>query len=425
MAKVKYALAGCGPAAFFAAEAIRERDSAGEIVMIGVEDYLPYYRPLTSYYIDGSVPKERLFIKNEDHYRKKNIQFIKGRVTAVRGQEGVLVYEQNGTGTEKNQAEEKLHFQKLLIATGSAPVKPDIPGISCSGVYPLRTIEDAENISRAAQNKKKAVLLGGGLVSLKAACALKKLGLDITVVISSSHVLSQMLDREGGSVVAGHLEINGIKMIFENDAAQINSSTSGITGVTLADGQVLEADLVVFGKGVEPNISFLEDSDIKHSCGVPVNERLQTNHPHVFAAGDTAISQDLVLGRPAINALWPNAVVQGATAGANMAGDEMNYDGSLGMNATEFFGLPVIAAGLARSGQGSRKNLEIYRFNYPLPSSGERRYMKLVFQNNRLAGYIMIGKNGKAGMLTNLIASRQLLEPRRMERLTNWDFTYM
>ena len=456
MIRTTYAIVGSGPAALYAAAAIRDRDPTGKLVMIGAEGYPPYFRPLISYLLAGLVPRENLFMKDVDYYRQKEIELIGGVVTEINGREKTLVYQPlkekqgNGAGLAPDAADadaiQRLQFEKLLIASGGAPSKPDLPGIDTPGVHFLRTIEDAEKIAARAKESKKALLLGGGLVNLKAAYALHKLGLEITLVIASDRVLSQMLDRKGAEIVAAHLAEKGLKMILQSDVQEVHGNSRGVTAVTLTDGRELKTDLIVIGKGVQPAVSFLEGSGIKEEGGVPVDERLQTSLPDIYAAGDAALCRDLLQGTPVNNALWPNATAQGECAGANMAGEQLLYRGSISMNAAEFFGLPVISAGLGRvqgdadqlreSGKasliskpagfipGAARPLEIYELQLPSRSRQEPHYLRLVFQGEYLVGYVAIGENRKAGMLTNLILARSPLAPQQKERLISGDLAF-
>ena len=429
MFSTKYAIIGSGPAAFYAAQAIRKRDPGGKLVMIGAEGYLPYFRPLTSYRIADLVPKEKIFLREAEYYHRHKIEFISGKVTEVKGEEKILAYtplannanngkEKSASDTQNSRCACRLHFEKLLIASGAAPSKPDIPGIDTPGVYYLRTINDAEKIAARAKGRKRALLLGGGLVSLKTAYSLHKLGLETTLVIASDRILSQMLDNEGAEMVARHLAEKGLETVFQNDITEIHGNGSGVTGVTLADGRKLKTDLIVVGKGVKPCTSFLKESGIEEENGIPVNEQLQTNLPDVYAAGDVVLSKDLLLEKPANNALWPNATAQGEIAGANMSGEQIIYRGSMKMNAAEFFGLPVIAAGLGRVQEGAADHpYEICRARNSTGSGKEMCYLKLVFQEDLLVGYISIGENRKAGVLTNLIMSRRPLSQRYKEQL--------
>lgn len=434
MFSTKYAIIGSGPAAFYAAQAIRKRDPGGKLVMIGAEGYLPYFRPLTSYRIADLVPKEKIFLREAEYYHRHKIEFISGKVTEVKGEEKILVYtplanngeEKSASNTQNARYTNRLHFEKLLIASGAAPTKPDIPGIDTPGVYYLRTIDDAEKIAARAKGRQRALLLGGGLVSLKTAYSLHKLGLETTLVVASTRILSQMLDNEGAEMVARHLAEKGLGMVFQNDITEIHGNGSGVTGVTLADGRKLKTDLIVVGKGVKPCTSFFKESGIEEENGVPVNEQLQTNLPGIYAAGDVALSKDLLLEKPTNNALWPNATAQGEIAGANMSGEQLIYRGSMKMNAAEFFGLPVIAAGLGRAQEGGADHpYEIHRAGNSTGSGKGMHYLKLVFQKDLLVGYISIGENRKAGVLTNLIMSRRPLSQRHKEQLAEGNLSLL
>jgi len=416
MSATKYAIVGGGPAALSAAGAIRKRDQTGSITVIGAEKHPPYYRPLISYYLSGQVEREKLFWREEDCFGRQQIRFINARVVGIEGRQGKLILERPPQGEAREPEKEELKFEKLLIATGADPVKPDIPGLELSGVHFLRTIDQAEAIGRQAREQKKALIVGGGLVSLRAACALHKLGLEVTLVVSSAQLLSRMLDPQGADLVARHLAEQGIGILLQSDVARINGSGTAVEGVTLAGGEELEAGLVIIGKGVKPAVAFPEGCDIEINGGIPVNDKLQTSLAHVYAAGDAALCSDLLSGKPALHQLWPHAVVQGELAGANMAGAELTYEGSLAMNATEILGLPVMAAGLAAPGEDD-PSLEIYTRCRP-PGPGELPlYTRTVIRDNRLVGYVAVGAHRKAGLLTNLIMSRQPLSPYRKEQL--------
>ena len=185
---------------------------------------------------------------------------------------------------------------------------------------------------------------GRGLANLKAAYALQTWPGN-ALVITSSRILSRCWIK-GAAIIAAYLTEKGLKMIFQNDVAEIHGNGSGVTGVTLANGQELEANLIVIGKGVRPFTPFLRGSGVTEKYGVVVDEQLQTNLPGIYAAGDATLCRDMLLDEPANNALWPNATAQGEIAGANMSGDRLTYRGSMKMNA-RIFGLPVMPQGWA------------------------------------------------------------------------------
>ncbi len=418
---VKYVIVGGGPAALSAAGTIRKHDPDGPVVVISAEKHLPYYRPLISYYLAGEIERKQLSLHETGFYDNFMLRLLYGRAVAIRGENTLLLEVPSGNAVPEKV---ELRFDRLLIATGAAPVKPDFPGREITGVHFLRTIDDAEAIRKRSQKHRRAVIAGGGLVSLRTACALSKLGLKTTLVVTSAQVLSRMLDPQGAALIARHLEEQGVQVRLNSDISRIDGGAAGVEGVNLTDGTKLEAGLVVIGKGVQPSTVFLEGSALQVAGGIPVNEKLQTNLPHIYAAGDVALYRDLLSGELASHPLWPNAVAQGKIAGANMAGESLTYRGSIGMNATEILGLPVMAAGLVSPGENDPA-YEIFDHPYPTEQNGHPQYTRIVLRDNLLVGYVVIGMERKAGILTNLILGGQPLSPYHAEQLKRGTVTYL
>ncbi|MCM8771062.1 MAG: FAD-dependent oxidoreductase, partial [Candidatus Omnitrophica bacterium] len=248
---------------------------------------------------------------------------------------------------------------------------------------------------------KAACVLGGGLIGLKAAYALKKRGVDVKVVIKSGQVLSQMLDFCGASFVQKKLEENGIDIILGQDAAEIIGN-GDIKAVKLDSGKVFAASLVIVGKGVLPNIDLVKDTEIKVNEGIVANEFLQTNIPNIYTAGDVCESFDIVLGSYTVNALWPVAVEQGRIAGLNMMGEKRQYDGSLGMNSIEFFGLPVISLGIYKIKEEERHLFEEIK----ILDEKTNIYKKLIIRGNLLVGAVLVGDIKNSGLFLRLIREK-------------------
>lgn len=391
---MRYVIIGNSAAGVFAAEAIRRIDGEGQVDILSDEPYRAYARCLTSYYLTGDMPESRLYIRDEDFYNKKNLSLHTGQ-KAVK-----LDPELREVLTDAGKA---YRFDRLLIATGAAPAMPGIPGLASQGVFALRTLADAKGILAFSGPGKRAVVVGGGFVALKAAYALLKAGMEVTCLISSGQILSQMLDRDAADMIARRLTSHGLTIKYHTDAAEIlaKSDAAGIpkvTGVRLSDGEEVAADLILIGKGVTPNTGFLRDSGVQVQTGVVVDKYLQTNLSGIYAAGDVAQGYDIVSGETKINAVWPNAAEQGTIAGLNMAGQAVPYAGSIGMNSVDFYGLSTIAAGQARAeGDG----YEVVKL-FPADNS----YCRLVFKDDVLVGYIMVGDTVKAGVLTSLIKEK-------------------
>lgn len=389
---MRYVIIGNSAAGIFAAEAIRKHDPIGQVDILSDENYPAYARCMTSYFLGGKISDAQLYIRDKDFYSRNKFNLHTGQ--KVIGIDTVKREVHTITG-------ELFTYNRLLIATGASPTIPELEGIDNKGIFGLRTLSDAKGILNYIGQGQQAVVMGGGFVALKAAYALQKAGKDVTCIITSGQVLSQMLDREAADIVANVLTSNGIKIKFYTDVKKIvgyknRFGEKGVKSLQLINGEEIPADVVIIGKGVTPNVDFLEDSGINVDYGITVNEYMQTNVTDVYAAGDVAQGHDIISGRLSINAIWPNATDQGTIAGMNMTGVSTTYSGSIGMNSADFYGLSTIAAGLTKGKEAD--GYEVVRL-FP----GKNLYRKLVFKEDRLKGYILVGQTAKAGILTALI----------------------
>ena len=264
----------------------------------------------------------------------------------------------------------------------------------------MRTIKDAKEIDGLLPVTKVVTILGGGLIGLKAAYALKKRNVDVKVVIKSGQVLSQMLDCEAATLVQKRLEENGIEIVLGQDVKEIIGE-GDIKAVKLDSGKTLASSLIIVGKGVQPNIDLVKESEIKFNTGIMVNQFLQTNIPNIYASGDVAESFDLITGKPVIHALWPIAVQQGKIAGANMAGSQIIYEGSLGVNSLEFFGLPTVSLGRFKKENSETSLEELKRSDAKL-----KVYKKLILKDNFLLGALLVGDIRASGVFLRLIKEK-------------------
>lgn len=387
----QFVIIGNSAAGIAAVEAIRQRDKEPKIIVISDEDYSSYCRCLISYYLAGEVKEEKILYRPESFYKENNIELLLNKkVERVDPKKNRVVC------ADKTQ----INYDALLIATGASPKFPDTPGIKKRGVFGFRTIKDAKDISGLLPVTKSASVLGGGLIGLKAAYALKKRNIEVKVIIRSKQVLSQMLDFSAASLVAKRLEENGIELVFGEDVAEVIGN-GDIKAVKLSSGKAIGVSLIVVGKGVEPNIGLVKDTEIKVNEGIIANSILQTNLPNIYTAGDVCEGFDLTLGQLSINALWPVAVEQGKIAGANMTGENILYEGSLGMNAIEFFGLPVVSLGIykVKEGDASFEELKVLDTKANL-------YKKLILKNNVLLGAVLVGDIKNSGVFLRLIKER-------------------
>lgn len=395
---MKYVIIGNSAAGIFAVEAIRELDIEGDIVLLTDEPGSAYSRCMTTHYIAGRVTEDRMRIRTGDFYRRLAVDARFGvRVSAV------------DPARRKVRCEggEEISFDRLLVASGASPQLPEIPGIRAEGVYTLRTLEDARAISRRAARGGQAVVLGAGPVGLKTAYALLQRGMQVSVVVGSPQVLSQVMDAKGARLVQQHLEESGMKFYLGCRVEEILRDNQGqVKGIRMHDRTELPCSLVVAGKGVRPNTGFLAGSGLEINRGLVVNEYLETSEPGIYAAGDVAETYDLAWEDVRVNATWPNAAAQGRLAGRNMAGCRERYPGSLGLNSLEFSGLSAITAGITKAGGPEFEVLESM-------DEAARRYRRLVFRGECLVGYVTVNDVDGAGALTARIKARVPVRDKR------------
>lgn len=389
---MKYVIIGNSAAGINAVEAIREKDKTGMITVVSDENYSVYGRCLISYYLAGVRSEEELFLRPKDFYERMHVEPVLGKkVIGVNSLRKKILLEDN----------KEIDFDKLLIATGASAKSLSIDTEDKRGVFKFRTLDDAKALLDISKKAKRVVILGGGLIGLKAAYGLMSRGLNVKVIIKSDILMSQVIDEGASRILRRHLEKNGIE-IMTGVAAKKIIGTDRVEGVILDNGKELKCEVIVVGKGVSPNIELLRDFGIKTREGVLTNEYLETNVKDIFAAGDCAETYDLTLEENAINALWTTASRQGRIAGFNMTGERRIYEGSIAENAVEFFGLPVISLGLHRI---PRKNFQVYEEiirNHP----EKPNYKKIILQDNKLVGVVNVGTFKNAGVYLSLIIEK-------------------
>lgn len=384
---MRHLIIGNGIAGVSAAQTLRILDPCSEITIISDEAHPIYSRCLIPHLIDGTKKATELGIRPVDYYTKLNLNIYLG--CSVSKLDPV-----NKSVTLDNQL--SLAYDRLLLATGATPTLPDIEGKDLPGVTGLRTIADAERIAHLAELVQQAVVIGGGLVSLKGAVALQVRGVKVTVVIASGQILSQMCDPTSAAIIQQGLEASGINFLFGCEVGNISQRGPNNLVVTLDNGQIIETGLVLVGKGVIPNIQLARGAGLNCSWGIQVDDYLQTSHQDIYAAGDVAETRDAVLGTYRVNALWPNAAEQGRIAAYNMAGKPRQYNGSISMNSVTLGGISVITAGITNP-RGSEFTVET---DY---HPGKQTYTKLVTKDQQLVGMITVGDISRAGMLVSQI----------------------
>ena len=370
---MKYLIIGASAAGLAATETLKNFDPGSQITILEKERTQRYSRILLPYLLSGAVKEENIFLPEP-----VGVKFLKGK-------EVIRVDSQRREVTVSTG--EVFAFDKLLIASGASPVIPQIKGADFPFVFTIRKLSDIQKMKKLVKTEKRAIIAGGGLVSMRIGEALYQLGMNVTFVIRSNRVLSQILDKPASTIVEKVLVKKGIEIIKDDEIIQITKGE-----IYLESGKRRKCVLVVFGKGVYPNVGFLTNSGIEIQRGIVVNEYQRTNIEDIYAAGDVAETLDIVYEDRRINALWSVAREQGHIAAMNMASIPIIYDGSVAWNVLEVFGLSILTIGMGRE-----EKPEVMR------EQGKEFYRKLVLDNGVLKGLIFVGDLKSGGLYLFLI----------------------
>jgi nitrite reductase (NADH) large subunit len=387
---MKYVIIGNGIAGIEAAETIRKLDRDCGITLIAGETFPPYCRAMIGLYLGGSISPKKMVIRGGDFYVSQRIEPVIGQWV-----QGINV-EKKEVHTDKG---ETCYFDRLLIATGADPQGIDVDGVDLRNVFFMRSESDVREIVQSLPGAKRALVLGCGLVGLKAAHGLLCQGLEVTIVEKLGYPLPLIIDEKGGEMVSEELHRLGFNL--KTGAQVVAFEGNGqVKEAHLDDGSKIACDIVVVAIGVRPSISFLSSENIQVNSGIIVNEYMETSAPDVYAAGDVAESMDVACKETRVNAIWPVAVEQGTVAGMNMTGRKVPYQGSLRRNVLRINDTDILTGGLVTppaDGEYSLHSMEDHRNN---------RYRKLVFQDDVLVGLVMVNAVEQGGVLLSLMQQR-------------------
>ena len=405
---MRHVIIGASAAGASAAEDIRRLDPAAEITLITEENYLPYSRCLLSRYVDGRLPEAGMYFKTRRFFEDCAIQgLVDTRVVAVdRARHRVRCAD----GRE-------VAYDRLLLATGSKPAFPKVPGLDLRNVFAFHGMDDAKGILAAAQGATQAVVVGAGFAGLEAAYALARIGKKVTVIERCAQILPNQLDEPGARIIQADLEKTGVSLVF-NESVTSLAGHDTVESVTIGDGSHLQCELCVVATGMRPSKQLAADAGLKADRGILVDEHMQTSDPDIFAAGDAIEIDDVSSGKRVCSATWFNAVLQGRFAAYNMVGRPRKYSGGVGIqNAVQFHHVPAISFGQTLIDAEDDSDFEV------ISTTRGNVYKKLVLKENRLCGMVFVGDIAKSGFYAALIRHQVDLSTCR-DRLLDSDFSY-
>ncbi|WFD10615.1 NAD(P)/FAD-dependent oxidoreductase [Tepidibacter hydrothermalis] len=375
---------GNSAAGLSALEAFRKYDKKSSVTLISKEGGIAYSRVLLPYYLRGKIDHDTFFIRDEEFYKKMNVNYIESCVVDIDEDSKVV----------KLDDDKSVSYDKLLITTGSSAVKPPIPGLDNEGVYNMWTLDDAHKIEPLFKEGKKVLVLGSGFVSLQAAWAALYKGLDVKIIELAPRIMPRVLDEKGSSILHNRIIELGADLRVNTLTEKIEKKEDGTFVVHTKGEDPFEVDLIIVGTGVRPNTQFLKGTSIEVDRGILVDETMKTNIEGIYAAGDVAQGLTTFGEKHVIHALWPTAVEMGKIAGANMAGKELEYQGSLNMNVTEMFKITVASMGRFNDGEGDKV------WVYEDEKTGG--YMKVIYENDLVVGATVVGSSDMVPFLGKL-----------------------
>jgi nitrite reductase (NADH) large subunit len=378
---MKYLIIGNGVAGTTAAENIRANDPDGKITIVSDEDIPFYYRIRLNDCLSGEIGEQELIAKKDQWYLDKNIDLkLNTRITEA----------DPAAKTVHTANKQTIPYDELLVATGSHPFIPPIQGSNKNNVYTLHTISDVRKIALSCRDCTKIVLIGGGLLGIETGFALSKLGKEVTIVEFFPRLLPRQLDTEGAKRLCAILE----KMNFTFRLGAVTKEITGaadVQGVLLEDNELLPAQAVIISAGVRPNLELAEMFDLQCDRGIKVDEYLQTSQPDIYGAGDVIEFNGTTYG------LWIAGLEQGKIAGANMAGNKSSYKGTVLSSMLKVAGIDLASAGnIDEENQYESKIV-----------ADNNRYKKVVLEDDRVIGCIMLGDKKNFNRINKAISNRE------------------
>jgi nitrite reductase (NADH) large subunit len=353
------------------------------IAVVGDEPRLAYNRVLLSSVLAGETASHDIELKPASWWRDRGVTLKYGCVATE-----IDV----GRRELKIANEESITFSRLVLATGSAPLRLNVPGANLIGVHTFRDSRDVDLLLTLAAQKKPVVVVGGGLLGLEAAYGLAKAGAPVTLIHLMDRLMERQLDAPAADLLKSLVERKGIKIMLGANTARIHGETR-VEGVELADGRRIEAEAVIFAAGIRPNVALAKDAGVPVNRGVLVDDHLQTGAPDIFALGECAEHRGICYG------LVEPAYEQARILAQHLAGAPAAYGGSVVATNLKVSGVGVFSAGDFMGSEGSEAIV--------LSDVRHGTYKKLVIANGRLTGAVLVGDTADALWYLELIRTQK------------------
>jgi NAD(P)H-nitrite reductase large subunit len=408
----RYVIVGSGIAGLAAAEAIRARDSHARITMVSAESHDFYSRPGLAYLLRGDIPEKQLTVRNPDDVRALKLKRVAATVRNIRCAEHELLLDDD----------ERMSYDRLLIATGAVAVQPPFPGGDLYGVVKLDSLDDTRKIIAQSGRGQSAVVVGGGITALELVEGLHARGMTVRYFLRGERYMADVLDETESNIVLHRLREEGVKVRLNTQIKEVIGRRHRVVAVETQAGKKISCDLVGVAIGVRPRADLARQAGLKVDRGVIVNEYLQTSEPDVFAAGDVAEVFDPTSGKNTLDVLWPTALAQGRIAGANMTGAAVVYTKGVPFNVTQMTGLKVTIIGSIGGGKNedlvaiTRGESEAWRIlpkSWVLSDQDDVNRVRLLVGETTIVGALVMGDQTWSRPLQKLITEKADITPVR------------
>jgi NAD(P)H-nitrite reductase large subunit len=408
----RYVVIGGGVAGISAAEAIRQRDQAGEIMLFGSEAQEFYSRPGLAYLLSGEIPESSLFPLDKPDYRQLNIRRWRAVVKSIDPLKH-RVFLENGS---------IVNFDRLLVATGATAAFPSIPGIHLPGVVKMDTLDDVRHIFELGRSARTAVVVGGGITALELVEGLIARGVRVHYFLRGERYWNSVLSEAESGIVEKRLKHHGAHLHYKTELAEIMADKGRVNRVRTKDNHLVRCDMVGIAIGVRPRKEMAEASGLQAGRGIIVNETLQTNFPDIYAAGDVAQVFNPLTGQSTLDSLWGPAHEQGFTAGLNMSGAITPYQKKTALNVTRLAGLTTTILGMVGGGHDAvpdwvdRGESETWRRATGALSvevDSDTTHLRMLISDKTLVGAVIMGDQKLSAPLQGLIVGQVDVSPIR------------
>jgi NAD(P)H-nitrite reductase large subunit len=396
---------GAGGAGISAVKAIRSVDKKIDINLVSRDNCNPYSLCSLPDFMSGEISSKVLNLLEPDFFTKNNISIMFGKEATKVDPLNKIVYFKN----LNNNKNERIEFDKLLIAIGSKPMVPSISGLNKKQVHFISDFESCQNIIKGLKKTKKIAVIGGGFIGIECAQAINQRKNIVYVIEILDRILSKLFDKEISNIAQKMLEVQGINFILGSQVKEIIGKDAA-EGLKYSNGR-LDCDMILLTTGVKPNMDLVRNSKIKLNQGIIVNEFMETNVNNIYAAGDIAESFDCIYGKQGLKATWSNAVEQGKVAGLNIAGKRCKYPGFQSYNIIHINDVPFLS-------MGNVTNLP--KNHSELVSKGMDSTRKVFIHENKILGMEFVGDITNSGHLFSMINKESAIKGDDKKILSNY-----